>query len=88
MSTPGPRMPSTEFQFTSTDGVRVACVRWEARAPVRGIVQIVHGMGEHIGRYVGLIDILLGAGVTVYGNDRDEVRTRVLEQRKVDSAAR
>jgi alpha-beta hydrolase superfamily lysophospholipase len=69
MSTSGPGMPSTEFRFTSTDGVRVACVRWDARAPVRGIVQIAHGMGEHIGRYVGLIEALVGAGLTVYGND-------------------
>jgi alpha-beta hydrolase superfamily lysophospholipase len=26
-------------------------------------------MGEHIGRYVGTIEALVPAGVTVYGND-------------------
>ena len=62
-------MPSTEFRLTSADGLRVACARWDSRGPVRGVVQIVHGMGEHIGRYVGTIDVLVAAGVTVYGND-------------------
>jgi len=55
--------PSAEFRFTSTDGVRVACARWDARTSVRGTVQIAHGMGEHIGRYVGLIEALVGAGL-------------------------
>ena len=51
--------PSAEFRFTSADGVRIACARWDARASVRGTVQIAHGMGEHIGRYVGLIEALV-----------------------------
>jgi alpha-beta hydrolase superfamily lysophospholipase len=62
-------MRSTAFRFTSTDGLRVACTRWNARAPIRGVVQIAHGMGEHIGRYAGTIEALLAAGFTVYGND-------------------
>ena len=62
-------IPSTEFRFTSTDGLRVACARWDSRGPVRGVVQIAHGMGEHIGRYVGTIEVLVSAGLTVYGND-------------------
>jgi alpha-beta hydrolase superfamily lysophospholipase len=62
-------IPATEFRFTSTDGLRVACARWDSRGPTRGVVQIAHGMGEHIGRYVGLIEALVSAGLTVYGND-------------------
>src|SRR5262249_22666714 len=58
-----------EFQFTSSDGLRVACARWDGRDPARGVIQIAHGMGEHIGRYVDTIDALVSAGVTVYGND-------------------
>jgi alpha-beta hydrolase superfamily lysophospholipase len=60
---------SSEFRFTSADGLRIACARWDSRGPVRGVVQIAHGMGEHIGRYVELIDALTSAGLTVYGND-------------------
>src|SRR5215831_5089137 len=58
-----------EFQFTSTDGLPVACCRWDCRGPSRGIVQIAHGLGEHIGRYLGLIEVLAEAGLVVYGND-------------------
>jgi hypothetical protein len=33
-------IPSKEFQFTSTDGLRIACTRWDSHGPARGIVQI------------------------------------------------
>ena len=62
-------IPTAEFRFTSTDGLRVACSRWDGRRPVRGVIQIAHGMGEHIGRYIGVIETLVSAGLTVYGND-------------------
>src|ERR1700688_2856332 len=53
------------FRFTSTDGLRIACARWDSPGPVLGIVQIAHGLGEYIGRYAGLIDglALSGSGV-------------------------
>jgi alpha-beta hydrolase superfamily lysophospholipase len=60
---------STQFQFSSDDGLRIACRRWDARGPVRGVVQIAHGMGEHIGRYLSVIEALNHVGLTVYGND-------------------
>jgi alpha-beta hydrolase superfamily lysophospholipase len=62
-------IPSAEFRITSTDGLRIACSRWEHRGQMRGVVQIAHGMGEHIGRYITLIEVLVSAGLTVYGND-------------------
>ena len=68
MTVPISSSASTEFGFTSVDGLRIACARWDAR-PVRGIVQIAHGMGEHSGRYLELIGVLTAAGFTVYAND-------------------
>jgi alpha-beta hydrolase superfamily lysophospholipase len=62
-------IPSAEFRFTSTDGPHVACARWDGCSPVRGVIQIAHGMGEHIGRYVDTIEVLVSVGLTVYGND-------------------
>jgi len=61
--------PSAEFNFTSSDGLKVVCFRWDSHGPTRGVVQIAHGMGEHIGRYVETIEALVAAGLTVYGND-------------------
>ncbi len=58
-----------QFQLTSTDGLRIACARWSNRKPPRGLLQIVHGMGEHIGRYQTFIEELVHAGLVVYGND-------------------
>src|SRR5712672_2278040 len=58
-----------QFQFTSSDGMQIACTRWNNRNPPRGLLQIVHGMGEHIGRYQTLIEELAHAGLVVYGND-------------------
>lgn len=62
-------MRSTDFRFTSRDGLQIACTRWHGHGPVRGVVQIAHGMGEHIGRYRDAIEVLVAAGLTVYGND-------------------
>jgi alpha-beta hydrolase superfamily lysophospholipase len=70
--------PSAEFSFTSSDGLQVACARWDSRGPTRGVMQIAHGMGEHIGRYAETIEALVSAGLTVYGNDhRGHGRTAV-----------
>jgi alpha-beta hydrolase superfamily lysophospholipase len=60
---------SSEFRFTSSDGMPIASVRWSNRGPLRGVVQIAHGMGEHIGRYGETVDALTAAGLIVYGND-------------------
>jgi alpha-beta hydrolase superfamily lysophospholipase len=61
--------PLAEFSFTSSDGLRIACARWDSQGPVRGVIQIAHGMSEHIGRYAETIEVLVSAGLTVYGND-------------------
>jgi alpha-beta hydrolase superfamily lysophospholipase len=57
------------FQFTSTDGLSIACVKWSGHHQVRGVVQIAHGLGEHIGRYAELAEILVEGEFVVYGND-------------------
>ena len=72
--------PTTEFHFSSSDGLTIASFRWEGRTPIRGVVQIAHGMGEHMGRYLDLIEVLTSAGLTVYGNDhRGHGRTKISE---------
>ena len=61
--------PSHHFHFASTDGLRIACGRWDGGRAARAVVQIAHGMGEHMGRYRRTIDVLASAGFTVYAND-------------------
>lgn len=57
------------FNFISDDDLSIACVRWRGRHKIRGIVQIAHGLGEHIGRYTKLAETLVSAEFVVYGND-------------------
>src|SRR6266850_5209596 len=63
MSTP------ERFQFKSDDGLSIACVKWSNGHHVRGVVQIAHGLGEHVGRYAQLAETLAQAEFVVYGND-------------------
>jgi len=62
-------LPDTEFRLTSTDGLCISCARWDSKGPSGGVVQIAHGMGEHMRRYAETIDVLTSAGLTVYAND-------------------
>src|SRR2546430_9418480 len=63
MSTP------TRFEFESGDGLAIAFLKWGNSRDVRGVVQIAHGLGEHIGRYAELAEVLTQAEFVVYGND-------------------
>jgi alpha-beta hydrolase superfamily lysophospholipase len=63
MSTP------ERFQFTSSDGLSIACEKWSGHHEPRGVVQIAHGLGEHIGRYAELAKLLVEDELVVYGND-------------------
>jgi len=64
-----PNMALERFHFTSADRLSIACVKWGGHHEVRGVVQIAHGLGEHIGRYAELAETLVQAGFAVYGND-------------------
>jgi alpha-beta hydrolase superfamily lysophospholipase len=55
-------------QFLSDHGVAIHCSAWPVENP-RGIVQIVHGLGEHSGRYAELAGRLNASGYSVYAHD-------------------
>ena len=57
------------FHFTSADGLSIACAKWSGQHEPRGIIQISHGLGEHIGRYAELAKVLVDDEFVVYGND-------------------
>ena len=60
---------SERFEFISSDGLAIACVKSGNSRNVRGVVQIAHGLGEHIGRYAELAEKLVQAEFVVYGDD-------------------
>jgi alpha-beta hydrolase superfamily lysophospholipase len=51
------------------DGLTLHLRRWPAPGAARGTVQLVHGLGEHIGRYAWLAGQLNAAGWHVAGHD-------------------
>jgi alpha-beta hydrolase superfamily lysophospholipase len=69
MTPPSSRVQTERFRLTSSDGLCIACAPWHSRGPARAIVQIAHGMGEHMGRYGDTVDALVAAGLTVYAKD-------------------
>ena len=59
-----------EFIFPSSDGVHsIAARRWLPEGPPRGVVQLVHGISEHMGRYDTFARFLAGHGFAVAGHD-------------------
>ena len=64
-------MTPDTFSYLSTDGRQLAGYRWPARdgQSVRGVVALVHGMGEHLRRYDHVADALSSSGFVVYGHD-------------------
>jgi alpha-beta hydrolase superfamily lysophospholipase len=57
-------------QMTTQDGLALHLRRWPAGPDARGTVLIVHGLGEHIGRYEHVAVALNDAGWHVAGHDQ------------------
>ncbi|MFT4157264.1 MAG: alpha/beta hydrolase [Microbacterium sp.] len=56
-------------EYTDADGIAIVYDIHDAVGTPRGVVQVLHGVGEHAGRYGALIDALTGAGFIVYADD-------------------
>ena len=56
-------------EFIDAHGVAIVYDVHAARTPARGVVQLLHGVGEHAGRYAALIEALTADGFTVYADD-------------------
>lgn len=55
-------------EFVDAYGITIVYDVYEAENP-RALVQLLHGVGEHAGRYAALIDALVADGYTVYADD-------------------
>lgn len=62
-------MKSDHFQHRHRDGSLHHVYRWLPDGPVTALLQIVHGMAEHAGRYRALAEDLTARGVAVYAQD-------------------
>ncbi|MCI8526529.1 MAG: alpha/beta hydrolase [Oscillospiraceae bacterium] len=58
-----------EFRMASTGGGTLRCGIWVPAAKPRAVVQLVHGIAEHIGRYDELGNFLAGRGMVLVADD-------------------
>lgn len=66
---PTPLTPDIETTLTTPDGVSLHYYAWRPTSRPVGIVLLVHGYGEHLGRYAELARWLNTAGFVVGGCD-------------------
>lgn len=63
-------MTEREFYLPSSDSqFKLRCMEWIPDGEIRGVLQITHGMIEHIGRYREFASWLTNQGILVYGHD-------------------
>ena len=62
-------MEHREGTFTGAGGLELVYQCWRPEAP-RGVLAIVHGIGEHSGRYPNVVSYLVERGYAVYGFDQ------------------
>ncbi len=59
----------TEFFYPSAGQGTIRGYRWEPEGEVKAVVQIVHGIAEHIGRYDAFAEFLNSHGILVVAED-------------------
>ena len=62
-------MKSSSFTFTDQDGIEIFVYKWEPDSEPKAVVQIVHGVAEHAGRYINVVNKLVPEGYIIYGDD-------------------
>jgi len=64
-----PLLSATEFYLTAADGKQLFGISWVPAEP-RAVVCLIHGLGEHIGRYDHVANHFNRSGIAVYGIDQ------------------
>jgi len=62
-------MEHREDHFTTPDGYDIYTQAWLPDAEPKAIILIVHGLGEHSGRYGNYVDYFVPRGYALYGFD-------------------
>jgi len=62
-------MKHNEFVFEGDGGTELRGQNWLPEGQPRAVFTIVHGLGEHSGRYTNLLDPLTSAGLEIWSYD-------------------
>ncbi|HEY3289648.1 MAG TPA: alpha/beta hydrolase [Anaerolineae bacterium] len=62
-------MQHIEDTFTSSDGTKLYTQQWGPENAPRAVIVVVHGFGEHSGRYMNLVNYFVPRGYRIYSYD-------------------
>ncbi len=62
-------MKRTQFKFKTFDGLQLFGQSWQPEDRPRAVICLIHGIGEHSGRYVHVADRLTKAGYAIFTFD-------------------
>ncbi len=62
-------MQHREASFRTPDGLDLYRQDWRPEMPAKAVLAIVHGFGEHSGRYKNIVDYFVPRGYAVYAFD-------------------
>jgi alpha-beta hydrolase superfamily lysophospholipase len=62
-------LKAERISVKTEDGLDIYVHRWRAAGAPKAIVQIIHGLAEHAGRYARLATVLSAEGYIVYASD-------------------
>ncbi len=62
-------MQHEERHIASSDNLKLFLQVWKPKEEPKGIIQIIHGLGEHSNRYINVIETLIPAGYAIYASD-------------------
>lgn len=62
-------MKHEESTFAGTDGINLFYQTWQPEEPAKATLVIVHGLGEHGGRYMNVVNHLVPKGIAIYALD-------------------
>ena len=63
-------MQQIEFSWNTNDGKKIYAKEWKPEGDVKAVVALVHGLGEHIGRYDHVAEAFGKAGFAMVGFDQ------------------
>ncbi len=62
-------MKHSESTFEGYENLQLYYQSWQPEGEIKAVLAIVHGFGEHSGRYMNVVNKLLPQGFAVYGFD-------------------
>ena len=57
------------FKYEGSEHLKISAAKWIPEGEIKAVIQIVHGMNEHIGRFEEMAEFFKKNGFAVYGED-------------------